>query len=535
MEYETVIGLEVHVQLQTQSKMFCSCRADYQDAPVNSRVCPVCLGLPGALPVINRRAVEFTVMTGLALNCDIPRLTKFDRKNYPYPDLMKGYQISQFDLPLAINGRLEIETDGAIKSVGVTRVHLEEDVAKLQHFPGGNGGYSLVDVNRSGVPLMEIVSEPDMRSAEEARAYLTTMHSLLVYLGVSTGNMQDGSFRCDANISIRPVGSGEFGNRTEIKNMNSFRSVFQALNYEVERQRQVLEDGGRIVQETRGWVEGRAVTVSQRSKEDAHDYRYFPEPDLPPLDIDPSWVKEIRERLPELAPQRCTRFQEDYGRSEYDARLLTSSKAMADYFENTSKLLIVEASKVFPAMSSTAVVSQRASSESPPTTEIVLESPLEASEELPAMAATAELSKQVSNWMLGDLSGLLNQENRDISESPVSPEHLAELIELVNEGTISVTMAKTVLMEAYSSGASPKQIVQERGYTQISDTSSVEPAVREALEANPQAVADYLSGKESAAKFLVGQVMKITRGQAKPDLVNQLVTAALEQAKTEAG
>ena len=493
MEYETVIGLEVHVQLQTQSKMFCSCRADYQDAPVNSRVCPVCLGLPGALPVINRRAVEFTVMTGLALNCAIPRLTKFDRKNYPYPDLMKGYQISQFDLPLAINGRLEIETDGAIKSVGVTRVHLEEDVAKLQHFPGGNGGYSLVDVNRSGVPLMEIVSEPDMRSAEEARAYLTTMHSLLVYLGVSTGNMQDGSFRCDANISIRPVGSGEFGNRTEIKNMNSFRSVFQALNYEVERQRQVLEDGGRIVQETRGWVEGRAVTVSQRSKEDAHDYRYFPEPDLPPLDIDPSWVKEIRERLPELAPQRCTRFQEDYGLSEYDARLLTSSKAMADYFE-TAVLL--------PASEGSALESH---------------------------------AKQVGNWMLGDLSALLNQENRDISVSPVTPQHLVQLIGLVSEGTISVTMGKAVLDEAYSSGASPKQIVQERGYTQISDTSSVEPAVREALEANPQAVADYLSGKESAAKFLVGQVMKITRGQAKPDLVNQLVTAALEQAKTEAG
>ena len=492
MEYETVIGLEVHVQLKTQSKMFCSCRADYQNAPVNSRVCPVCLGLPGALPVINKRAVEYTIMTGLALNCDIPQLTKFDRKNYPYPDLMKGYQISQYDLPIAIAGHLDVEAGATTRPIGVTRVHLEEDVAKLQHFPGGEGGYSLVDVNRSGVPLMEIVSEPDMRSAEQARSYLTTLHSLLQYLGVTTGNLQDGSFRCDANISIRPVGSDGYGNRTEIKNMNSFRSVFQALNFEAERQRRVLEEGGRVVQETRGWVEGRAVTVSQRSKEDAHDYRYFPEPDLPPLEIAPAWVAEIRERLPELAPERCDRFRREYALPEYDARLLTASKAMADYFETAAML--------------------------PTSTGSALESH----------------AKQVSNWMLGDLTGLLNLENRDISESPVSPEHLVELIALVDEGAISVTMGKTVLDEAYSSGASPKSIVEDRGYTQISDTSSVEPSVRDALDANPRAVADYLGGKESAAKFLVGQVMKLTRGQAKPDLVNQLVTDALEQIKMEA-
>ena len=492
MEYETVIGLEVHVQLHTQSKMFCSCRADYQHAPVNSRVCPVCLGLPGALPVINRKAVEYTIMTGLALHCDIPRTTKFDRKNYPYPDLMKGYQISQYDLPLAIGGHLEIESNGTAKAINVRRVHLEEDVAKMQHFPGEYGGYSLVDVNRSGVPLMEIVSEPDIRSAEDARTYLTTLHSLLQYLGVSTVNMQDGSFRCDANISIRPTGSEELGNRTEIKNVNSFRSVFQALNYEAQRQRLVLRDGGRVVQETRGWVEDRAVTVSQRSKEDAHDYRYFPEPDLPPLDIEPSWVQEIRARLPELAPERCARFQRDFGLPEYDALLLTASKTMADYFENAAGM---------PALTG---------------------------------AALETHAKQVSNWMLGDLSGLLNSENRDISDSPVSPEFLVELIELVGEGTISVTMGKTVLEEAYKSGASPKVIVKEQGYTQISDTSSVEPAVREAMEANPRAVSDYLGGKESASKFLVGQVMKITRGQAKPDLVNQLVAAALERVKDEA-
>ena len=485
MQYETIIGLEVHVQLQTQSKMFCPCRADYQRAPVNSRVCPVCLGLPGALPVINARAVEYTIMTGLALNCAIPRLAKFDRKNYPYPDLMKGYQISQYDLPIAVDGQLEIPSGDGAKTVGVRRVHLEEDVAKMQHFPGdGDGGYSLVDVNRSGVPLMEVVSEPDMRSADEARAYLMVLHSLLQYLGVSTANMQDGSFRCDANISLRPAGSGEFGARTEIKNMNSFRSVHQALNFEADRQRRTLESGGRIVQETRGWVEGRAVTVSQRSKEEAHDYRYFPEPDLPPLDIAPDWVEQIRACLPELAPQRCARFRQQYGLPQYDAQLLTAAKPTADYYEQ-------------------------------------------------ATALAPSHAKQVSNWMLGDLTRLLNLENRDIADSPVTPAHLVELIALVENGAVSVTMGKTVLEEAYASGASPARIVAERGYTQISDAASVDASVRQALDANPRAVADYLGGKESAAKFLVGQVMKLTRGQAKPDLVNQLVAAALERMKND--
>ncbi len=313
-EYQTVIGLEVHVQLQTQSKMFCSCRADYQSAPANSRVCPVCLGLPGTLPVINRKAVEYTVMTGLALNCRIPAYSKFDRKNYPYPDLMKGYQISQYDLPLAVDGLLEIEVDGERKRIGIERVHLEEDVAKLQHFPSSDGdSYSLVDVNRSGVPLMEVVSAPDLRSPEEARSYLMTLHSILQYLGVSTANMQDGSFRCDANISLRAKGSTQHGTRAEVKNMNSFRSVFMALAYEAERQRRILEDGGKVVQETRGWVEERNVTVSQRSKEYAHDYRYFPEPDLPPLVIDGAWVEESRSRLPELATQRRTRLIQQFG------------------------------------------------------------------------------------------------------------------------------------------------------------------------------------------------------------------------------
>ncbi len=488
MEYETVIGLEVHVQLQTRSKMFCSCPAGYQGAPVNSNVCPVCLGLPGTLPVINRKAVEFTITTGLALDCQIPEYSKFDRKNYPYPDLMKGYQISQFDLPLAIEGSLEIEVDGEIKRVGIERVHLEEDVAKLQHVnPPDGASYSLVDVNRSGTPLMEIVSKPDLRSAEEARAYLTTLHSIVQYLGVSAANMQEGNFRCDANVSIRPLGSTVLGTRTEVKNMNSFRAVYLALNYEVERQRRIVEDGGNVVQETRGWIDDRNVTVSQRSKEYAHDYRYFPEPDLPPLVIAPEWVAEIRRGLPELAYQRKARFMEQHGLSEYNARLLTNSKATADYFEQ--------------------VVGQKPDGQA--------------------------LAKSVSNWMLGDLNRLLNLENLDIAESKVTPAHLAELVELIDSGTLSVTMGKTVLEEAFAGGDGPGKIVQEKGYGQIRDSAVVEAAVAQAIDSNPKAVEDYISGKQSAAGFLVGQVMKFTNGQAKPDLVQKLVRARLESEKTK--
>ena len=490
MDYETVIGLEVHVQLLTQSKMFCSCRADYQNAPVNSRVCPVCLGLPGTLPVINKKAVEYTIMTGLALGCEIPGLTKFDRKNYPYPDLMKGYQISQYDMPLAMNGHLDITADGQDRRVRVERVHLEEDVSKLQHVNGGQGdAHSLVDVNRSGVPLMEVVSHPDMRTPEEARSYLTKLHSIIQYLGVSTANAQDGSFRCDANISLRPVGQEEYGTKAEIKNMNSLRSVFLALNHEVERQRNLLDAGERVVQETRGWSEERNVTYSQRSKEEAHDYRYFPEPDLPPLVVDRAWIEEIRNRIPELATDRLTRFTQQYGLPDYDARLLTNSKAMADFYEQAAGLR-----------------------------------PLGGDE-------SGKFAKNVSNWMLGDLSRLLHLNNKEIDGSPVSPEHLVELIGLVDQGTVSVSLAKTVLEEAFDSGGSPAQIVQEKGYTQISDSSAVESAVGQAIDANPQAVADYIGGKESAAKFLVGQVMKITKGQAKPDLVNQLVVEGLEKLK----
>ena len=490
MEYETVIGLEVHVQLRTQSKMFCSCRADYQTAPANTRVCPVCLGLPGTLPVINKKAVEFTIMTGLALGCEIPKLTKFDRKNYPYPDLMKGYQISQFDLPLALNGEMDITADGQDRTVRVERVHLEEDVSKLQHVSDENDDpHSLVDVNRSGVPLMEVVSHPDMRTPEEARSYLTKLHSIIQYLGVSTANAQDGSFRCDANISLRPVGQKEYGTKAEIKNMNSLRAVFMALNHEQERQKRVLDSGERVIQETRGWSEERSATYSQRSKEEAHDYRYFPEPDLPPILIEDSWIEELRNSLPELATNRLARFTDQYGLPEYDARLLTNSKGMADYYEQATRLHATDSDN------------------------------------------GQKFAKNVSNWILGDLSRLLNLEDRLIDESPVSPESLVELIDLVDKDTVSVSMAKTVLEEAFESGGSPAQIVQEKGYTQISDSSAVDEAVGQAIDANPQAVADYMGGKETAAKFLVGQVMKITKGQAKPDLVNELVVVALEKLK----
>ena len=489
MEYETVIGLEVHVQLDTRSKMFCGCPADYQAAEPNTRTCPVCLGLPGALPVINRRAVEYTVMTGLALHCRIPEFTKFDRKNYPYPDLMKGYQISQYDLPLALNGYLEIDGDPDLayggRPIGVERVHLEEDVAKMQHFPDDAEGYSLVDVNRSGVPLMEIVSKPDLRSPEEARQYLTSLHSMVQYLGVSTANMQDGNFRCDANVSIRPVGSDTFGTRTEVKNMNSFRSVFMALQYEVERQQRVVEDGGTVVQETRGWLDDRGVTVSQRSKEYAHDYRYFPEPDLPPLNVGSEWVDRLQMALPELAPQRRARFQEEYELSEYDAGQLTISRATSDYFEATVALC--------GSMS-----------------------------DLPAVA------KEVSNWITGDLFYLLNQDHKDIADCPVSPGGLSELLGLIADGTLSTSLAKTVLEQMYATGTPASEVVQEQGLAQISDTGAIEAAVAEAIAANPKAVADYLSGKETAARYLMGQVMRITKGQAQPELALQLVQAGLE-------
>ena len=484
MRYETVIGLEVHAQLLTRSKMFCSCSASYQNAPPNTVVCPVCMGMPGVLPVVNKRAVEYVIRTGLALGCHISHYTKFDRKNYPYPDLMKGYQISQFDLPIAHDGSMPIEVDGVSREAGITRVHLEEDVAKLLHRTEEFGeGYSLLDVNRAGVPLMEIVGEPDLRSAEEARAYLVHLHTILQYIGVSTANMEDGNFRCDANISVRPEGDETLGTKVEIKNMNSFRAVYRALEFEAERQVGVIEDGGRIVQETRGWVEPDGVTVSQRTKEGASDYRYFPEPDLPPLEISSEWVSEIGSSLPELPHSRKARFMDELGLPEYNARLLTMNRKTADYFE--------------AALDSKSEIS-------------------------PAFA------RAVSNWIIGEMARLSNQTGVGMADMKIKPDHLAALQKMVDDGALSSTMAKTVFEKMFETGRSAADIARSEGLTQISDTDAVSAAVERAIADNPDPVRDYLGGKQQAMGFLVGQVMKATKGQANPRMASQLVREKLE-------
>ena len=478
--YETIIGLEVHAQLETRSKMYCGCDADYASTEPNTHVCPVCLGMPGVLPVINRRAIEFTMMTALALNCTVSEYTKFDRKNYPYPDLMKGYQISQYDAPIGVKGFLNIEVDGG-RRIGITRVHLEEDVAKLLHRAGIGETYSLIDVNRSGTPLMEIVGEPDLRTPEEARQYLIKLHNILQYLDVSTANMEEGSFRCDANISIRPVGSPEFGPKVEVKNMNSFRAVFRALEFEAARQRKAVEHGDRIVQETRGWVEEKGQTVSQRTKEYAHDYRYFPEPDLPPLHIARTWVDEVKARLPELPDKKCERFTTQYGLPEYDAMLLTSSKAMADFFE--------------------AVVASK----------------------------SARSAKEACNWIVGPVSAIMNQRNVGLAELArrITPLRLGELLSLEAKSVINVATAKAVLEEMFETGNSAESIVKAKGLAQISDTSAIEEQIELVIKSNAQAVKDFRAGKETAIKFLVGQVMRGTRGRANPQIVNELLKKKL--------
>ncbi len=487
MEYEVVIGLEVHAQLLTHSKMFCGCSSDYQGSSPNAVVCPVCMGMPGVLPVINRKAVEHVIRTGLALGCDIANNTKFDRKNYPYPDLMKGYQISQFDMPIASGGSLTVEVDGEQRPIGITRVHLEEDTAKLIHRTEDYGeGYSLMDVNRAGVPLMEIVGEPDIRSAAEARQYLVDLHSVIQYIGVSIANMEEGNFRCDANISIRPIGDTELGSKVEVKNMNSFRSVFRALEFEAKRQVETLEAGGRIAQETRGWVDDSEITVSQRTKEYASDYRYFPEPDLPPLVIQPEWVDSIRESLPELPRQRMARFVSEFGLSEYDAELLTTTKASADYFER-------------------AVESGNAEGQD-----------------------ERDLAKSVSNWLLGEMARLLNQTELTIDDVKIAPDQIVELQNLVKAGTLNSNMAKDVFERMFESGGSPAAIAEAEGLVQISDTDAVNAAVAEAIAANPQPVQDYLDGKETAIRFLVGQVMKATRGKANPQIATEMLNDKLE-------
>ncbi len=492
-EYEAVIGLEVHAQLLTHSKMFCPCPADYQQAAPNTRVCPVCLGLPGTLPVINREAVRAVIMTGLALGSDIAADTKFDRKNYAYPDLMKGYQISQYDMPLCTGGHLDVETENGVRRVGVHRVHLEEDVAKLSHHTDAATGdaYSLVDVNRSGVPLMEMVSEPDIRSADEARQYLLALHSTLLYLGVSTAQMEEGAFRCDANISIRPRGADWLGPKVEVKNMNSFRAVHRALEYEIERQTAMAERGERIVQETRGWAEERGVTVAQRSKEDAHDYRYFPEPDLPPLRIDPAWVGQLAESLPELPAQKRARYAEAYGLSPYDTRLITATPATSRFFDDAMASL--------------------------------------------GKRASAKAAKAVVNWTTTELAQYVNEDGRSIDEQPVRPEHVAGLVTLIEEGLLGSAQAKQALEEMYRTGKEPRAVVEELGLAQVSDADALAAAVTQALEENPQAVDDFLSGKETAQKFLVGQVMRITRGKANPSIAAEMLAGELAQRGSAVG
>ena len=482
-EFEAVIGLEVHSQLKTRSKMFCGCATGYTDAAPNSRVCPVCLGMPGVLPVINRKAVEFTIMTGLALNCTISEHTKFDRKNYSYPDLMKGYQISQYDMPLCNNGWLSVETEDGVRHARLNRVHLEEDTAKLIHVDGDGGErWSRVDVNRSGTPLMEIVGEPDLRSAEEARQYLVKLRTILQYLGVSTGNMEEGSFRCDANISIRPRGSTDLKAKVEVKNMNSFRAVYRALRYEFERQVRATNEGLAIHQETRGWVEDKGVTVSQRSKEYAHDYRYFPEPDLPAMKIDPAWIEEIRARLPELPDSRVERLVSHYGLQPRDADTLVNYKAMADFFEE-------------------AVASSNGGKN----------------------GDVGKRARAVSVWLLGDFSQRLNSAGEDMGQAKISPSGLSQLIDLMDDNTLSGKMAKDVFQEMYETGKAASDIVKDRGLVQITDSGEISAVVDEALAQNPQAVADFSAGNARALGFLVGQVMKATRGKANPAKVNELL------------
>ena len=487
MDFETVIGLEVHAQLLTKSKMYCGCSADYAAAPPNTHVCPVCLGMPGVLPVINKQAVEFTVMTALALNCTVSDYTKFDRKNYPYPDLMKGYQISQYDAPIGKGGWLDIEVDGQKRKIGITRVHLEEDVAKLLHRTANDGEeYSLVDVNRSGVPLMEIVGEPDLRSPKEAEEYLRKLRGILQYLGVSTGNMEEGSFRCDANISIRSTGSAELGPKVEVKNMNSFRAVYLAMEYEAKRQRKAVSEGKKLAQETRGWVEEKGKTVTQRSKEYAHDYRYFPEPDLPPLSISREWVAEIKAKLPELSEDRRDRFMKEYGLSLYDASLLTSSKLTAEYFE------------------------------------ACMERP-------PQSLEPKKHAKHVANWIIGEFSHWLavtNTDEKDM-ESKINPVALFDLVQLTSQGIITGVSAKAVFEEMFKAGKGAQDIIEERGLSQISDTGELEAAIVDVINSNTQAVSDYKSGKETALKFLVGQVMRATKGRANPALAGELLQKKL--------
>ncbi|WP_025209617.1 Asp-tRNA(Asn)/Glu-tRNA(Gln) amidotransferase subunit GatB [Hippea sp. KM1] len=474
MEFEAVIGLEVHIQLLTNTKIFCSCSTDF-GAPPNTHICPVCMGAPGVLPVLNKRVVDYAIKLGLALDCKINRFSRFARKNYFYPDLPKGYQISQYELPILEGGYVEIFVDGEYKKIGLERIHMEEDAGKTIHRPDG----SYVDFNRAGVPLLEIVSLPVMHSPKEAGEYLRSLRRIVRYLGICDGNMEEGSLRCDANVSVRPKGETRLGTKTELKNMNSFRHVEKALEYEIQRQIEVIEDGGKVIQETRLWDEKSGITKPMRSKEEAYEYRYFPDPDLVPILIDDEWIERIKNEVPELPRQKLERFVKEYGLKEDDARVLVEEKALADYFE--------EASKGY------------------------------------------KNPQAIANWILSELLGYLNKDNKTIDETLIKPSHIRELVELVDSGTISGKIAKTVFAKMYESGKKPKQIVEEEGLVQITDKAQIEAIVDEVIKANPKAVEQYKGGKKNTIGFFVGQVMKKTKGKANPKIVNEILASKLEE------
>ena len=475
MNFETMIGLEVHVELKTASKIFSPSTNEFGSAP-NTNVNPIDLGYPGTLPVLNEEAVNFAMKAAMALNCEIATDTKFDRKNYFYPDNPKAYQISQFDQPIGENGWIEIEVNGKKKKIGITRLHLEEDAGKLTH---GEDGYSYVDYNRQGTPLVEIVSEPDMRSPEEAYAYLEKLKNIIQYTGVSDVKMQEGSLRCDANISLRPIGQEEFGTKAELKNLNSFSFVQKGLEFEETRQEKVLLSGGEILQETRRYDEKTKETILMRIKEGSDDYRYFPEPDLVPLYIDEAWKERIRSEIPELPDARRERYVSELGLSEYDANVLTASKQMSDFFEEAAE-------------------------------------------------HGADI-KQVSNWLMGEVSAYMNKHYKEIEELAITPDALAKMVKLIEDGTISSKIAKKVFAELVENGGDPEKIVEEQGLVQISDPEQLKPIVNEILDQNEQSIIDFKDGKKKAKGFLVGQIMKATKGQANPPLVNEILAAELEK------
>lgn len=470
MEYEVVIGLEVHTELSTKTKIYCGCSTEFGSAP-NTHCCPVCTGMPGALPVLNEKVVEYAIRAGLATNCEIARESKQDRKNYFYPDTPRAYQISQFDLPLCAHGHVDVVVDGKEKTIGITRIHIEDDAGKLVHdnYTGG----TLVDLNRAGVPLIEIVSEPDMRSAEEAVAYVERLKGILEYIGVSDCKMQEGSLRADVNLSLRPVGQEKFGTRTETKNLNSFRAIARSIEFEIQRQKEILESGGKVYQETRRWDDEAGEGYAMRTKEEANDYRYFPEPDLMPIRLSDEYIKNIKDTLPELPESRKKRYIEELGLPEYDAGIITSSKSLSDFFESATK--------------------------------------------------ACGNAKAVSNWIMTDIIRVAREKGIEYNELPFTPEQFAKLITLIDKGTISGSIAKKVFEEMIGTGKEPEKIVEEKGLVQISDEGAIKEVVDKIIAANPQSVEDYKNGKDRALGFLVGQCMKEMKGKGNPQILNKLI------------